>query len=725
MQNQLIQFISAPTFVDKRQTQLARFINVALLAIFISTTLLFLVAIMTSNSIANSSGLHGVIGGSLLLKLLLQMKQLRFVSVSLVALIWLSITISAMNRDGIYAPIISAYVVVIILTGILFNHYATLFMTLACILSSLGLVYGIQIGRIFRPPLTLREPEIVWLIYVLIFSISGVLVYLTARLVKQAIRTSEATARQLELSSQNLRRAESLANLGNFEYDIRTNVILWSDEVYRIFGVPLGKPITTKYYQQLLSAEVQDQLVKKVKEAISTGMPFEIEHSIVLENGNQKDIHTSSYPVRDENGQITKFFGILRDVTAQKRAARIQEVLLNISRSRHETEHLHALLHHTVEQLRQLITIPNCFVALYDEQTELYTFPYGYDQHDLDWSPQRLDQSLTDYVRRQGKAYLFVEENYHQLEHHAEIALDDKRAKVWLGAPLKTQEQVFGVIVIQNYENPDAYQQSDLDLLAYVAENIASVVHSKKAQTDHLELQIQKQKNDFLQEFISHMTHDLKTPLSVIKNSADLLKMVKDPSRQKEYIERINYQLDRLDKMIEDILTISRLDHLQRSDHVFIDLNALLNHTTQQLNPKIQQKNLHIQLDLAPDLPHVMGIEADLTRAILNLLENATHYTQDHGQITVRTYVQDDDILCEIRDTGIGIHPNDLANIFDRFFRADNARSFERGTGLGLAIVHRIIELHNGSITVDSQLGEGTTFTIRLARELSYHVSTA
>jgi PAS domain S-box-containing protein len=724
MQDRVRQILFTPMFKDDSRVLSAYFINTILLAIISITSLFLLVLLGIGVDKSYFTILVFAILSGILLKTLLNWGYISTVAVLLVCLTWLTVTAGAVSNAGIYSPINTAYVITIFLAGVLFNRTIVLFVVSICILSGLGLIYGMQVGFITIPDNPISPMEITWIIYSIVYVVFGVLIHLASQIVSHSSLITQQISLELKQSTNNLKRAETLAHLGNFEFDIQTQSVKWSDEVYRIFGIEVGIPIAFQTYQTLLPEEAYSRVMPKVQTTIEMGVPYEIEHHIILPDGIRKELYAVGNPVVNADGQVVKIFGIVQGITERKRAEQVLNVLLNISKARHETDDLHTLLEYTFKQLGELISIPNFYVALYDEQTGLYSFPYGIDEYDEDWSPNKLTNSLTDYVRYTGKSRMVTEDDHRQLEISAGVRMIDNESKIWLGAPLKTQQRVIGVIAIQDYENDDVYQQSDLDLLTYVGENIASVIDSKRAESERFELQTQKQNNNFLQEFVGHMTHDLKTPLSVIKNSTYLLANIKEPSRQIEYIERINYQLDRLDKMIEDILTISHLDHIQHPSQSMINMNDLLKHVTQQLHPKMQRKNLKLDLDLSPILPTVLGSEGDLTRAMLNLLENATNYSKDNGEITIRTYAKDDVVVCEIRDSGIGIKSDDLSHIFDRFFRADNARDFERGTGLGLAIVSRVVELHNGSIDVNSKLSEGTTFTVRLVHNQMLHQST-
>src|SRR5262249_39282958 len=131
------------------------------------------------------------------------------------------------------------------------------------------------------------------------------------------------------------------------------------------------------------------------------------------------------------------------------------------------------------------------------------------------------------------------------------------------------------------------------------------------------------------------------------------------------------------------------------------------------LNSAAEHKHLTLQLKLDTTIPAVLADEKELYRALLNLVENAVNYTQPGGSVTVSTTADGSRVIAHVSDTGIGIPPEELLHIFERFYRAEEARQIHReGTGLGLAMVKRIVEIHHGTIEVESRHGEGTTFNV-------------
>lgn len=715
MKSSVIAWLKSPTFDTNEKTLLAFYLNLTLITALFGI-IIFMLVFPVIQSFTGRQFVSLLFGFSavIYLKVMLNRKQLGVVRHIFLLLAWVGIASAPVLDVGVYSPGMTSFVLLILFAGVLARQNMPIYMAIVSMLTAFGIAFLMRldvIQTVANHPIPIEAATIA---YCVIYAIVGAITYASSTIVYHTIDQLRDSQAEANHSTYYLKRAENLAQLGNFEIDLQTEAVKWSDQMYRIFGIEPGIPMSLKTYGSLVTADMLNQVKANLQQAIETNEPYEVEYPIVTSDGIHKEILVLGNPVTDDNGQVVKVFGVVQDITERKQAERIQQLLLNISSTRHTSDNLETLSEKMIAQLGKVINVKNCYIALYDEKTGKYTFPYGTDEYDNDWSPQAMNNSLTDHVRRTGIAQLITEAKHLRMLRETDLDFTGTWSKVWVGAPLRIHQRVIGVIAVQDYHDAKAYKQSDLDLLTYVGDNIGSIIESKQAEREHIALELQMQKNEFLQEFIGHMTHDIKTPLSVIKNSTYLLKNVKDTSRQLEFIDRIDYQLDRLDRIIEDILTISRLEHIDQSSYTTIKLKELIEHITNQLHPKVQRRKIDLQLDLAHNLPVFMGNESDLTRALLNLVENAIHYTEQDGRVMVRAFVDDDDIICQIEDSGIGISPDDLPFIFDRFYRANNARDFERGTGLGLAIVKRVFELHHSIITVSSVVGDGTTFTVRM-----------
>lgn len=270
----------------------------------------------------------------------------------------------------------------------------------------------------------------------------------------------------------------------------------------------------------------------------------------------------------------------------------------------------------------------------------------------------------------------------------------------------RTGQVIYGLLSIEIIE---------LESKPYFLTMVQDLTERKRSEEQALELALERERLNALTDFIDTMSHDFKTPLAIINNSLYLLERFTDPARQRDKLELIKSQTLFLDKMIHDILTISRLNADLPRQRELVDLNTVLQSIVERLRPAIEAKSLEVEMALDTGLPRVRGSVDDLSRALINLIENAITYTMPEGKIIVRSYVMDGEVGVEVDDTGIGMTETDLRQVFKRFYRAENARlSNSKGTGLGLAIVKRIVEIHGGRVDVKSTLGEGSTFAIHL-----------
>ncbi len=236
----------------------------------------------------------------------------------------------------------------------------------------------------------------------------------------------------------------------------------------------------------------------------------------------------------------------------------------------------------------------------------------------------------------------------------------------------------------------------------------------KEAEAQALELALQKERNAMLTDFMSSITHDLKTPLSVIRTSLYLLERMVDAEKRKARIDLIESQVAFLDRSLQDILTISRLDYAPALERSPVDLRPMLHAAQMQLAQAAERKGLALNFIVDPDLPAVNGDSDELARVLTNLIENAINYTA-HGSVTVRAEGRGNNLCIEVIDTGMGISGAEIERIFNRFYRTEFARqTHDGGTGLGLAIVQRVVDMHDGTIEVESIEGAGSTFRVLL-----------
>jgi two-component system, OmpR family, sensor histidine kinase SenX3 len=216
-------------------------------------------------------------------------------------------------------------------------------------------------------------------------------------------------------------------------------------------------------------------------------------------------------------------------------------------------------------------------------------------------------------------------------------------------------------------------------------------------------------------DFVTNASHELKTPVASIQAAAETIVQAArdDPAVVPRFAERVQREAFRLTRIVSDLLDLSRLESsVQPSDPV--DLDRVVREEADRFSEAAAAAG--VSLTVAADDPtRVHGSERDLRTLVRNLVDNAVRYTGETGRIDVALASENGSAVLRVADTGIGIPTRDLSRVFERFYRVDRARSRETGgTGLGLAIVRHVAESHGGSVEVESELGRGTTFEVRL-----------
>ncbi len=216
-------------------------------------------------------------------------------------------------------------------------------------------------------------------------------------------------------------------------------------------------------------------------------------------------------------------------------------------------------------------------------------------------------------------------------------------------------------------------------------------------------------------DFISNVSHELRTPLAGIRAAAETLQegAIDDRPAAVEFLGHIQREVDRLTQLVEELLELSRIES-GASPLRFeqLDVGALAHDAVKRFAQQAERAGLVLRADLPGEPLYIIGDGERLERALGNLVANAIKFTPSGGEISVAADAGDADVAISVRDTGIGIEPEQQARVFERFYKADRGRG--SGTGLGLAIVKHIVQAHGGSVSVESRPGRGSTFTMHL-----------
>ena len=276
--------------------------------------------------------------------------------------------------------------------------------------------------------------------------------------------------------------------------------------------------------------------------------------------------------------------------------------------------------------------------------------------------------------------------------------------------PLLSANQLLGFLGLSVVRTTRVWSPESVALLRIVGEIFANAMGRQRIENERVRLERMRT------DFINDASHELRTPLTTIIMMANLLQDGGDPEELNEYWRVLRSELDRARLLIEDLLTLGRLESVGINlEAQPLDIAEVIEQALQSVWPLARDKGIELAVDLPKPLPPVLGNAYALLQVFVNLLNNAVKFTIDRGEVVVRATTELKTMVVTVSDTGIGVPEAELPQLFGRFFRASNTLEQDiPGSGMGLYIVRGILDSLGGDISVQSVLNRGTTFTVRL-----------
>ena len=377
--------------------------------------------------------------------------------------------------------------------------------------------------------------------------------------------------------------------------------------------------------------------------------------------------------------------------------------LLDISRDLASTRDLEILLRKILRVAVDLSNAETAHVFLYDETRGGLVLQSSTESR-LDQIPQGNTvptASIAGWVSEHRTPVIVADVGTDQRPFIQTESLLKAGTKSLIAVPLTAKEKIQGVLEVIN-KKQDFFKQEDAEILTVLAAQAAIAVENSRLY----------QQADLLNELV----HELRTPLASVLTIAYLLKRndLTEEQRQ-QFADSIAVEITRMNDMASSYLEYSRLEagRLSFSTTSF-DLKTLVTECCRTFKPKADEGGITFRITL-PEQPLVIKADENkIKQVVINLLNNAIKYNQAGGLVIVRLWGNDQTVGFSIQDTGVGIPETDLPHVFEKFFRAHNIQETYPGTGLGLSICKRIVEIHGGTIGIQSQLNAGSTFTVEL-----------
>ena len=489
------------------------------------------------------------------------------------------------------------------------------------------------------------------------------------------------------------------------------------------FGLSDPKHVIGKSDFDFFTEQAANQAFEDEQAIIKTGQSILKEEKLTRKDCSDVWFSAMKMPLRDNDGKIIGTFGISRDITGRKRSELENYALFEIIQGITSTDKLDELLKLIHNSLGKVVYADNCFVALKDQTSGLFSFPYFVDKVDTTPIPTSMGKSCSDYVFRTVKPLLLNQKKFDRLVEQGEVELIGSNSPSWIGIPLQTPSKVIGVLVLQHYEKENVYSENDLKFLVSIGNQIAIAIERKKAEEEisfkNEQLQLINAEKD---KFFSIIAHDLRGPLSAFVDATQILTeeiQNMDLEEIKDITMSMKTSASNIYGLLENLLEWSRL---RRGAMDFVPENLNLKKKIEASIDVLSESARKKGIGLTISVPGELEIRADIhmfDTIIRNLISNAIKFTISGGKVIVTAnYNGDHYIVVKINDSGIGMAP-ELRN---KLFQIDEKTSRpgtegETSTGLGLLLCKEFIEKHGGKIWVESSVGQGSTFSFSLPLE--------
>jgi PAS domain S-box-containing protein len=539
-------------------------------------------------------------------------------------------------------------------------------------------------------------------------------------------------------SEERLREAERVAGLGHYEIDVASGEAVWSDEAFRIFGMsPDQEALTLEALRDLIHEEDRTRAYGHFQRCVKERRAFDLVYRVVPVDGDIRYVHNLGEAEEDPETGRVKVFGTFQDITERRRAEealrqRNRELALlhRAGQAFDSSLDLKQVLATVLEETRRLLGVVACSVWLVDPDTdELVCWQATGPRREMvrDWrlAPR---VGVAGQVVRHGESFI-VSDTRTDERYFASVAQEaglDLRSV--LAVPLRVKGGVIGVLEMVDVE-VDRFTLDDMLLGEQLAASAAIAIENARlyeqaqqeiAERKRAEKRIERyavdleRSNRDLEQFAYAVSHDLQEPLRVVKS---YLRLLEDrysdqlESKAEEYVDHAVDGAERMQEMIGALLDLSRVG-TQGDDPAPADAEEILKRVLGSLERAIEDAGAEVTHG---QLPTVMADEAQLAQVFQNLIANAIKFRKEDvpPRVHVSAEREGDEWVFSVADNGIGIDPDQAERIFEVFQRLHTEEEYS-GLGIGLALCRRIVERHGGRIWVESEPGEGSTFTFTL-----------
>lgn len=524
------------------------------------------------------------------------------------------------------------------------------------------------------------------------------------------------TERQITQELGKLSQAVEQSPIMTFITNPRGEVEYVNSTVTQRLGYAISE-LRGKRFQVLDSGLHTDEFWEVLYKTVRSGNTWNGELVNIPRSGALVWVKATVSPVTDDEDTVQHLIVLEEDITHQREQQRLAErnehlrsVLYEIATAAMESSNADDLYEKIYDHVSKIISTNNFFLAVLNKFDNRIYFPFERDDlgeplpESIEYDPK---SSLTARIIADGESMHLGSQEIDEMVQQGQLSLAGDAPTLWLGIPLKVEEEVIGALVLQEYHTIGSYDQEDIQMLNAAAGQIALAIdRARKSEALHALAEELSSANSLKELLLDVITHDLKNPAGIIGGAIELLEGVAETA---DIYDILRGSADNLIKVIENATVLSKISLGESIQLAPMDIVSILKDTITEFHSQLMMANMILTTDL-PDSQTIM-LNPIISEIPKNFLSNAIRYASEGGKVHMRLQQEGENIVLRVDDCGSPIPADKYEAIFQRSVQLD--KNSKKGRGLGLAIVRRIAEAHEAAVGVEPSETGGNSFFIK------------
>lgn len=486
----------------------------------------------------------------------------------------------------------------------------------------------------------------------------------------------------------------------------------------KLFGAKTEEELKKKYIFDFIHSDYTALIKEKIQKIIKEGETIEaINEKLLTLDGRIIDVEFTAIPTIYRDKPAVQI--VIRDITEINKKENIQQATLRILQAADSSTSLYELYESLHKILAEYIHVNNIFFVFIDQKNDLLKCPYYLDEFHAEFIERKIGKGLPEYFVNKGLIQVLDESAIEELIASGTISSELPPLKSLLGVPFHFYDNKSGVIIMREYRQENLFGEKEKEFMNHIIFPISRAIEKKQIEEESKKYTEElKRLNNTKDKFLSLVSHDLKSPFNSLMGYTEILKNefkeLSDDEREL-FVDSVFESTRFIYNLLNDLLEFSKFYlGLIKIEPQKINIKKLVDENNSFLVSAAKRKNITLENRIMKN--YLILAEEDMINSILrNLITNAIKFTNQNGNIIISAEVNGSKLKISVADNGVGMDEETKLNVFDIVSRKSHpGTANEEGTGLGLILTKEFVEKNGGEITVESNLGNGTTFTFTL-----------